>query len=195
MRHIKDIIRFLRSGDSVETEEGLLIHGGLMARGRYYHTVNGEDERIDTNLIPTEGILYLLEAGLGTNSFDSAHYLALYVGNATPLSTWTAANFATNATESTSGTDGYSESVRQTWTVGAAAPSGGGGAIDNLASRATFTIATPTTVTLYGAGLLSSSVKGGTAGVLVSATRFSATRVLNDTDTFELGYQVELTDS
>ena len=191
MRHSEEVRGFLESGDFVATDEGLLVHGGIMATGRYYHTVNGQDERIDTNLIPAEGILYLLEAGLGTNTFDAAHYLALYVGNATPAANWTAANFTTNSTESTNDADGYSETVRQTWTPGAAAS----GIIGNLTSRATFTIATGTTVTVYGAGLLSSSVKGGTTGVLVSASRFTAARVLNDTDTFELGYEVELTDS
>jgi hypothetical protein len=191
MRHSKEVREFLESGDFVATDEGLLIHGGIKATGRYYHTVNGQDERVDSNLIVGEGILYLLEAGLGTNTFDAAHYLALYVGNATPAANWTAANFTANSTESTNDADGYSETVRQTWTPAAAAA----GVIGNLASRASFTIATGTTVTVYGAGLLSSSVKGGTTGVLVSSSRFDAARVLNDTDTFELGYEVELTDS
>lgn len=191
MRHSKDVSKFLESGDFVATDEGLLVHGSIMARGRYYHTVNGQDERVDSNLIVAEGILYLLEAGLGTNTFDSAHYLALYTGNATPAANWTAANFTTNATESVSGTEGYSEAIRQEWTPAAAAA----GVIGNLAARATFTIATATTVTVYGAGLLSSSVKGGTTGTLVSASRFASSRILNDTDTFELGYEVELTDS
>jgi len=191
MKHSADVRKFIEGGDFVATEGGLLIHGGIMARGRYYHTVNGQDERIDENLIVAEGILYLLEAGLGTNTFDAAHYLALYVGNATPAANWTAANFTSNSTESTDDADGYSESVRQTWTSAAAAA----GVIGNLASRATFTIATTTTVTVYGAGLLSSSVKGGTSGVLVSSSRFASARILNDTDTFELGYEVELTDS
>ena len=191
MRHSEEVRGFLESGDFVATDEGLLVHGGIMATGRYYHTVNGQDERVDSNLIVAEGILYLLEAGLGTNTFDAAHYLGLYVGNATPAANWTAANFTTNSTESTNDADGYSEAVRQTWTPAAAAA----GVIGNLASRAVFTIATSTTVTVYGAGLLSSSVKGGTTGVLVSASRFSQARVLNDTDTFELGYEVELTDS
>ena len=191
MKHLVDVRKLIASGDYVATDDSLEFSGGIKAVGRYYHTVNGKDERIDTNLIPTQGILYLLEAGLGTNTFDAAHYLALYVGNATPAANWTAANFTTNSTESTDNAEGYSETVRQTWTAGAAAA----GVISNLASRAVFTIATATTVTVYGAGLLSSSVKGGTAGVLVSSSRFSAARILNNTDTFELGYEVELTDS
>ena len=138
-----------------------------------------------------EGILYLLEAGLGTNSTISTFYLAPYGGNATPTSAWTAANFTANSTEIVSLTEGYTEALRQAWTVGAAAA----GVIGNLSSRAVFTIATASTLSVYGAGLLSNSTRGGTTGTLVSATRFASTPVLNDTDSFELGYEVELTDS
>lgn len=189
--HVEEVRGFVESGDFKMTDGGVLIHNAIMARGRYYHTVNGLDEQVDDNLIVSEGILYLLEAGLGTNTTIGTWYLALYTGNATPTAAWTAANFASNATESTNNADGYSESTRQTWVAGAAAA----GKIGNLASRADFTIATPTTVTVYGAGLLSSNVKGGTTGTLVSASRFATERTLNDTDVFSLGYEVELTDS
>lgn len=191
MSHKKEVKRLLESGYFKPSEGGLLLGAGIMARGRYIHSVNGKDEQVDNNLIVAEGILYMLEAALGDNTTISTWYLALYGGNATPTSAWTAANFAANATEITSLTEGYTESVRQEWVAGAAAA----GVIGNLASRAVFTIATATTLSVYGAGLLSVSTRGGTTGKLVSSTRFASTRVLNDTDSFELGYEVELTDS
>jgi len=191
MKHRSEIATFLDRGDFKQTDEGLLIHGSIMAKGKYYHRVNGKDLCVDPNLVVAEGILYVLDAALGGTTPITAWYLAPYSGNATPASNWTAANFTSNATEITSNTEGYSETTRPAWTAGSAAT----GKIGNLASYAQFTIAASAAIDIYGAGLLSSNVKGGTTGTLVSATRFAAARQVNDGDTFELGYEVELTDS
>lgn len=191
MRHEKELRRFIADGDYEMTEGGILIHSAIMARGRYFHNVNGEDEQADWNLLPTEGIHYLLDAGLGADTQLTAWYLALYSGNVSPVATWTAANFTANATENTSTSEGYSGANRPTWTPGAAS----GGKIGNLSSRAAYTIVTASTVTFYGAGLLSAQTRGAVTGKLVSATKFATARTLNNGDTFNLGYEVELTDS
>ena len=191
MKHEKDIKKFIADGDYEVTDGGILVHNSAMIRGVYYHSVNGDDEQADCNLLPSEGILSILETYFSATAKQAAFYLSLYTGNATPASTWTAANYDSNATESTSQTEGYTGTIRPTWTPGAAAAN----TIGNLASRASYTIAATTTVTFYGAGLHSTQTRGSTSGVLVSATRFTAARTLNDTDTFELGYEVQLTDS
>lgn len=191
MKHANEVSRFLKDGDFEVTNEGLLIHKAIMAKGKYYHSVNGKDEQVDENLVPAEGILHFLDVTLGFSSKEAAWYLALFSGNVTPSSTWTAANFAANATENVSQTEGFSGTVRPTWnTVGASA-----GKIGNLASRASYTIVCTTSVTFYGAGLLSAQTRGATSGILASASRFSTARTLNNADVFELGYEVELTDS
>lgn len=191
MKHMSDIAKFIENGDYEETTEGLLIHRGLMARGRYVHSVNGKDEVVDHNLIPAEGILYLLGTGLGATAKEAAFYLALFSGAVTPAANWTAANFTANASEITSQSEGYSGANRATWTPAAAAA----GKISNLATRATFNIVATSTVNIQGAALLSAQPRGATGGVLVSASRYASARVVNNGDVFELGYEVELTDS
>ena len=190
-KHLKEILGFLRNGDCKETESGLLVHGCIQGRGMYVHTVNGEDEQVDYNLIPAEGIAHILNTCFFTESKVSAWYLAPYSSVYTPTSTLTAATFDNLAVELGGAPEGYSEALRRTWVTATSSA----GKVGNLASRATFTIVTASTININGAGLLSSNVKQGTAGKIASATKFGSARVLNNTDTFELGYEVELTDS
>lgn len=191
MDHQKDIARFVKNGDFEVTPEGLLIHRSILARGRYTHSVNGKDERVDHNLIPTEGIAYILDSALGSTAKISAWYLAAFSGNVSPAANWTAANFAAQASEITSTSEGYSNATRPVWTSGSTTA----GVIGNLSSKAVFNIVCTTNVNISGAALLSSSVRGGTSGVLVSASRFASVRQVYNGDAFELGYEVELQDS
>lgn len=191
MNHMQEIAKFVRKDDYEATESGILIHGSILARGVYTHSVNGKDERRDHNLVPAEGIAYILSVALGGAAAISAWYLAPFSGAVNPASNWTAANFASNASEITSNTEGYSNVTRPAWT-----PSGvSGGIIGNLANKAAFNIVCTTSINIAGAGLLSSDIKGGTSGKLVSASRFSTVRQVYTGDVFELGYEVELTDS
>jgi hypothetical protein len=191
MKHMKEIAKFIDNGDYVETDGGLLIHGAIMGRGRYIHSVNGKDEQVDHNLIPTEGITYILGAALGATSKISTWYLAVFSGAVTPAANWTAANFTASASEITSSSEGYSNGTRQTWTPGSVSA----GVIGNLSSKAVFTIFCSTSINISGAALLSSNVKGGTSGTLASASRFGTARTVNTGDAFELGYEVELIDT
>lgn len=190
-KHQKEIEKFVQEGDYVETESGFLIHGSIIAEGKYVHTVNGEDEREDFNLIPTAGINYLLDVGLSNGTKIGSWYLGLYTSNVAPTAAWTPTEFVTTGTESTSTTEGYTEVSRPAWTD--AGPSAG--AVNNYASRADFTIATASTFTVWGAAMLSVNTRGSQTGTLVSAVQFGSARVLNDADVFQLGYQVTLTDS
>lgn len=191
MKYANDIQKFIRDGDFEATEGGLLIHRGILAVGRYTHSVNGEDVQVDHNLLPAEGIAYVLGAALGATAKITNFYLAVFSGNVNPASNWTAANFATNASEITSTTEGYSNATRPTWTPGSVTA----GVIGNLASKATFNIVCTTSVNISGAALLSSNTRGGTSGTLVSASRFATVRQVYTGDAFELGYEVELQDS
>lgn len=190
-RHEKEIRRFVDSGDFVETPEGVLIHGCIIGRGLYHHTVNGEDLRVDPNLLVTEGINYILDAAFGNGTQEPTWYLAPFSGVTPPAPTWTGANFDSNASEITSASEGYSQASRPEWVEDTPAA----GVIDNLSSRAVFTIVTASTLDINGAGLLSASGKANGVDILASATAFGSTRTLNDADTFELGYSVTLTDS
>ena len=141
----------------------------------------------DNNIVVDQGLDYVL----GT-AFDSgvtvpitSFYLGIFEGNYTPLSTDTAANITANSTESTA----YDEANRPAWTHSTPVT---GQSIDNLASKATFTI--NATKVIYGAFLVSSNVKSGTAGTLVAASRFAASRSVVATDQLLVGYQIAAQD-
>lgn len=191
MDHQKEIAQFVKNGDFETTPEGLLIHRSILARGRYTHSVNGKDVQVDYNLIPTEGIAYILGAGLGATAKITNWFLTVFSGNVNPAASWTAANFTAQASEITSTSEGYSNVTRPAWTPGSVTA----GVIGNLTSKATFNIVCTTSVNISGAALLSNSTRGGTTGVLASASRFGTVRQVYSGDAFELGYEVELQDS
>ncbi len=189
-KHAREVLKALSSFKYERDGKGGIYIPSMRATasGMYIHDVNGADVRMDPNLLPDQGLTYLLGAGLGAEAKITAWYLALFAGGVNPAANWTAANFSTNSSEITSGTEGYTEATRQIFSPAAAAAN----AIDNVASKAAFTINTAGTLNVTGAGLLSDNVKGSAAGKLVSATRFATTRVLSDEDVFNLGYRVQL---
>ena len=192
LTHRAEFSRALRNHHYEISEGGIFFPGAkVMASGLYEHDVNGEDIRFDENILPTEGLNSMLDVALHNSTQIATWYFRLFSANATPLSTWTAANFTANATEITSGSEGYSEATGQAFVEAAAS----GGATTNSASKAAFTIVTATSITVWGAGLLSNSAKGGTTGTLMSASKFSAARTLYNTDVFNLGFTLTLTSS
>jgi hypothetical protein len=192
VRHAGEFLRYLRNFKYERTEDGLYFPAArAFARGEYVHDVNGQDERVDHNLLVDQGLIKMLGVMFYTDAKINNWYIALFNGSVSPANNWTAANFASTASEITSTTEGYTETTRQAFTP--AAPSAD--AIDNTAARAAFTIATASQLNVTGAALLSSNVRGDTSGTLASATKFSSTRVLNNTDVFNCGYRVTLASS
>lgn len=192
LKHSREFAAALRNHQYEVSDAGIHFpKQKVIAAGVYAHAVNGMDEREDGNIVVTEGLNHMLGVVLNGVTAIPTWYFALFSANVTPVNTWTAANFTANATEITSNTEGYSETTRQAFVEAAAAS----GSINNIANKAAFTIATATTVTVWGAGLMSSSAKGGTTGTLMSAAKFSAARTLYNTDVFNLGYTLSLTSS
>jgi len=138
------------------------------------------DKWEEPNIVVNEGLDDLLDVHLHGSTQHTTWYIGIFEGNYTPVATDTAANIASNATESTA----YTESVRQTWVEAAAS----GQSITNSANKATFTI--NATKTIYGAFLVSDSTKSGTSGVLFAATKFSASRSVVATDQLLVTYTV-----
>jgi hypothetical protein len=131
----------------------------------------------------TEGANHMLQTEFGGGSQSSTWYIAISSANATPATTWTAANYASNATEITSG---YDEATRQEWTDAAAAS----------ASKATTTRSTFTAngdMTVYGNALLSLSTKGGTTGTLAGAALRSSSVTIPDGNEYLTGFTITLT--
>lgn len=119
------------------------------------------------NMVTTAGFNYLLDAGFKSGTQIGTWYMGLIANSATAaLAIADTIGSHAGWTESTS----YSESVRQTWTVGTAS----GGANTNSAAMA-FTI-NATGVQLYGFFITSVNTKGGVTGTLWSTGAFSTVR-------------------
>ena len=189
-KHAGEFGRYLRNKQYEAGEGGILFpKATAFAQGGYLHDVNGLDEQFDPNLLPDEGLVYLLSVGLANGTKLAAWYLSIYSGNYTPLAGLTAASYPATASEITSNTEGYTESTRPVWTPTAPTTP----LVDNLANKAAFTIATASSLTVNGAALLSEATKGAVTGKLISATKFGTARTLYDTDVFNLAYRVTLT--
>ena len=173
------------------TPEGLYFPRlSLLAGGEYFARVNGGGwEKEGDNLIVTEGMAHLLNVALGPAPKPSGYYLALFSGAAAPAANWTAASFAAAASEIVSQSEGYTIATRPAWTPAATTS----GSIDNMAAAASVTIATAATLNVTGAALLTSNVRGGTTGVLVSAAKYAAPRTFQNGDIYEIGYRLNLT--
>ncbi len=188
-KHAREFKGYIDNHQYDVTDEGILFpKAGAMASGEYFFDTDGERPGSAHNLIPSAALEYLLNAALGGVAALPNWYLAIYSGAYTPVAGLTEANFATAATEITSATEGYSEATRRPWVSAMAT----GGAKDNVASRAAFSIKTATSVTIRGAALISDQIKGGSAGVLISASRFANDRVEYDGNVFNLGYRARI---
>lgn len=173
------------------TPAGVYFHRpGVLVGGEYFGRVNGGDwEKEGDNLIVTEGMAYMLNVALGGTAKPAGYFLAISSGATPPAANWTAASYAATASEIVSMTEGHTGATRPAWTPAVTTT----GSIDNMASVATLTIATAAQLNVTGAALLSNNQRGGTSGVLISASLFAAARTFQNGDTYELGYRVNMT--
>ena len=153
--------------------------------GQFTTWVNGQDEQVDPNVVPTESLNYLLKAALKGSGAISAWYIAPFLNNTDPDATITAALFDYTLDEFTA----YDESARQAYTL-PTDPSAG--AFSNSASPAVFTgdssLVSP--VNVYGAGILSVSTKGATTGKIFCASLFSSARPIDTGSKLTVQYDV-----
>lgn len=166
------------------------MKNSLTARSIYGIQVNNGPWSYATNIVPSAGILDLLDVYIGNGTQTTTWYLAPFAGNVTPAAGWTATTFDSLATEFTN----YTQSTRPALVPGAAAS----GEINNLASLATITVGadTATQDTIWGIGLISSSTKEGTTGVLFSAARLATSRAnLLEDDQINLSYRLQISNA
>lgn len=126
------------------------------------------------NLVTTEGMNELLSQFFKGAAYTASWFVGLK-GTGTGAIGDTAASHAGWSEVTT-----YSESVRQTLTLGAVAAA----SVGNSAAPATFSI--NGNATIAGAFIANSSTKGGTGGVLYSVGDFSSSRTLANGDTLEV---------
>ena len=124
---------------------------------------------VDHNLMPDEGIAYMLGTALKQGAPAPAWYVGLFSGAYTPTAGVTAATIATAASECTA----YSADTRLPFALGAVT----GGAVDNAASKAEFTFTSD--VTIYGGFIVSAAAKNSTSGTLISVVRFASPKALS----------------
>lgn len=180
----------LAAGSYTDNQDGSITTGqGITAKGEYYDRINGGEWTRTENLIPTEGLAHILNVALGTTPKPTSYHLALFSAAAQPTANWTAASFASTASEIVSMTEGYSAATRPTWTPTNTATN----SIENMAAVAKVTMRTASSLTVQGAAMLTNSSKGSTAGALISASKYAAPRVFQDGDTYEIGYRISLT--
>lgn len=188
---IKSLAKALDAGKYEHAEKGGLIlpASRTVLQGIYFHSVNDGPVVEDRNLIVNEGLIYMLVVSLMNGTKLPAWYLSLFAGNVTPAPEWTAASYPATASEITDASEGYTEPTRPQWV-----PPGtiSEPIVDNIASRAVFTIATASSLTVNGVAMHSESTKGAVSGTLFSATKLATPRVLYDTDTFTVGYRIQL---
>jgi hypothetical protein len=196
-KHLREFQRYILNHQYEKGDGNIYFPAArATASGIYTHWITGQesDIREDHNILPDEGLNHMLAVALkgptGLGTQITSWYAMLHSGSGIPTNALTAANYDATLSEITSATEGYSEATRVLWV---------GDAVDtvntevvNAAAPATFTIATATTLNVNGAGLVSVSTKGSTAGTLISAGKFSATRSFAAADEFNLKYKVDL---
>lgn len=144
------------------------------------------DTEVVRNVIPAEGITYILNAAVNGGSQFSTWYVGLFEGNYTPLTGDTMATFPASATETTTA---YNEAARVLHVDGALAS----GLWSNTASPADFTF--NATKTIYGGFISSGSVKGGTTGVLLSAVKAATSKAVVSGDILRVTAGITLSSS
>ena len=172
------------------TESGIYLpRQGVLIQGEYFDRVNDGEWSCTPNMVVTEGLAHILNVALGSLAKPAGYYLALFGGTTAPAANWTAANFPSVASEIISTTEGYTSATRPQWKPNDTTD----GSIDNLTAAASLTIATSSTLTVTGTALLTNSTRGGTAGALISATKFAAQRTFQAGDVYQVGYRLSLT--
>lgn len=188
----KELAKAIHNENFDVTESGLYFPTqSVGVKGEYFDRINDGEWMQTCNLITKEGLIDVLNTYfINSKAKQAGFYLALFSGATAPAANWTAANFATVANEITSLTEGYTSATRPQFVPTSATDQT---YIDNLANTARLTIATSSQLNVTGTALLTNSARGGTTGVLISATKYAAARTFQNGDTYDVGYRFALT--
>lgn len=142
--------------------------------------VNENGDEVDgetkTNIIPSDGLSFLIRSPFGDVAPVSTFYLGLFRGNYVPTSNTKASDIPSNMIEMVD----YSEALRPEWQRQLE----GVATMDNLLNKAEFTITQDRTI--YGAFLVSDLTKGAGNGLLLSCVRFSSPKPVTAGQTVKL---------
>lgn len=169
--------------EKIDFEPGVIMVSNTIGIFGGYRLGDGSYHK---NTITLEGQLYLLATGLAGSTAEAAWYQPLWNEPTTPLESWTAAAFATDASEIISQSEGYSGADRPVWVPNQplAEP------MNSTDSPATYDIVTASSLSIVGTGLISSQARGATSGILMSAVAFDGgARTQLNGDTFKSAYE------
>lgn len=188
----KELAKAIHNENFDVTESGLYFPTqSVGVKGEYFERINDGEWLRTPNLITKEGLVDVLNTYfISSKAKHPGFYLALFSGATAPAANWTAANFAAVANEITSMTEGYTSATRPQFNPASATEQT---YIDNLTNTARLTIETSSQLNVTGTALLTNSARGGTTGVLISATKYAAARVFQNGDTYDVGYRFALT--
>ena len=137
---------------------------------------NVTDREVVHNIMPIEGIHHVLNTVLKGGAQVAQWHIGLYESAHTPTPNDIMATFPTQAVETTE----YVSTTRMPFTPGTLTA----GSVDNSANSAEFDFTT--TKLIYGGFLSSSSAKGSTSGVLLSAVRFGSPKSVDSSSTLRV---------
>lgn len=140
------------------------------------------------NIVVDEGLTYILDVALSNATQNANHYIGIFKNNYTPVAGDVAATFAGAGVANEISTE-VDETTRPAWTEAGVTSK----TITNSASPAAFTA--NTTVSVYGAFLISNNTMGGTSGKLIAASKFAAVRNLVSTDVLNVTYTLTIADA
>ena len=134
------------------------------------------DEWEQHNLVPAVGINFLARAPFGDTAVITSFYMGLYTANYAPTPSTTAADIPTNMSELVA----YTQAQRPLWDTEYV-----GGTYTNENALAEFTLTQD--VTIRGGFLVSSDIKGGNTGTMLSVVRFPTPKAGYSGSTIEVG--------
>ena len=137
---------------------------------------NVTDSETIHNLMPIEGLDHVLSTVLKSGAQVTQWFIGVYENLYSPTPNDTMALFPASAGESTA----YVATTRPAFTAGTIAT----GSVDNSAAKAEF--AFTGTKTIIGGFISSSSAKGSTSGVLLSAVRFGSAKSVDASSTLRI---------
>ena len=186
------IAKEILKGKFEKTEGGDLYLPGskVYVGGVFEHWVNDDMSTLqaDGNIVVDQGLNHILDSTLSGAAQLSSWYIGIYKNNYTVLSTDSASNIASAASEVVATTD-VAETVREIWTDAGAS----GKAITNSASPASYTA--NASISVYGAFLISNNTIGGATGTLMAGAKFTAVRNLAATDVLNVTYTFNIADA
>lgn len=157
-------------------QEGLQVDGFKWE----FELIDSDGESVESeikhNLIPSDGLEFLIRSPFGEVSPISTFYLGLFRGNYIPTPSTKASDIPTNMIELVD----YAEPMRIEWDN----QLNGIATMDNLSNKAEFTITQDRTI--HGAFLVSEATKGSNVGLVLSCVRFSSPKQVTAGQTVKL---------